>query len=209
MNIQCIPLLFAFYCACFFWPLPFVYGQESTSLFDPIQKAEIGLSLSNLNSSNNIKSMSGIILDASYFVHQKIQLLNSTYLIERQEDRYTVNDFRLRLWGPEINSWHPGLAMEVGHLYSDKDWLTIDSQNDQINSLSLGALFYFPIKILNKGYVKASCSYAFEGNGLWILKCGAHWNLSRSITIDISGHIFKKINNLKYSGFAIGFAKQF
>lgn len=68
-------------------------------------------------------AMSGTQVTTSFFLHERVEIINAATMLKRDNDSYNQNDFRLRLWGVPAGSWHPGLALELGHLYQSEDWL--------------------------------------------------------------------------------------
>ena len=148
----------------------------------------------------------------NYFLHEQIELVNNTGILTRSAEQFFQNDLRLRLWGGGAGSWHPGFAVEFGHLYQNEDWLNEGSETSILDQhgFLFGGTWYFPLTILNKGFVVSKWAYVLQSKSknMTIFNCYVHWNVTENVAIHIGGDIYTKHKNLKYSGFIIGLAYQ-
>ena len=176
------------------------------------QGLEINLNVFQLNTSI-VDAITGEQLRINYFLHDRIEIINNTSSLLQNEKRIYQNDFRFRLWGTGAGSWYPGIALELGYLNQDEDWLYEGSaeRKKNVGGGLIGGTWYFPLFKMNKGYVLAKWAYVLRSNvsNLFIFNCYAHWNLLNHVAIHFGGDIYSAFHDLKYSGFTIGFTYQF
>jgi hypothetical protein len=173
---------------------------------------ELNLNTFQLNSSI-VNDIFGSQLRLTAFLNERTELLNSGSVLFRSSNTYFQNDFRIRLWGESAGKWHPGFAAELGYLYQNKDWLRENQPEGDKNQhgFLFGGTWYFPLKILDKGFVLAKWCYALKPNNtdMTIFNCYVHWNILKKIGFHVGGDIYNEFKNLKYSGFVVGFSYQF
>ena len=93
---------------------------------------ELNLNALQLNSSI-VEDILGGQFRINYFLQERIELINNTTLLTRSGNQFFQNDLRLRFWGGGAGSWHPGFAVELGHLYQNEDWLYNGSETSTKN----------------------------------------------------------------------------
>lgn len=195
----------------------FVFTSISINIFAQTEMLqhhtglELNVNAFQLNSSI-VNEIIGSQLRITAFINERTELLNSSSVLFRNSDTHFQNDFRVRLWGGSAGKWHPGFAAEVGYLFQTKDWLRDKALEGAVNQhgFLFGGAWYFPLKILDKGYVVSKWAYVLKPNNpnMTIFNCYVHWNILKKTGFHVGGDIYTEFKNLKYSGFVVGFSYQ-
>ncbi|MFH1000088.1 MAG: hypothetical protein V1783_04525 [Bacteroidota bacterium] len=166
------------------------------------------VNFNQLNSSM-VENLWGLQSKSNYLINDKIEVLNTATFLSGQKNNFYMNDFRLNFYGPEANQWYPGLSVEVGYLYMNRDFLELNGNTNQ-HGVLFGGDWNFPLKILSNGYVIAKWAYVIRlhSNNMTIFNCFVHWNLTKNIGFHVGGDIYTKFGGLKYSGFVAGISIQ-
>jgi hypothetical protein len=112
------------------------------------------------------------------------------------KDAFTV-DLKCRPdMGPPLARWLPLGMVDVGYLFSSRDWLSgIDKQ---LQSLMLGGWFMIPLKIPADGIIMVSGSKSVAGDQFIRFSCYAHWFFNSNFGITIHGDNFiRNFNGIK------------
>lgn len=165
---------------------------------------EQSINFNQLNSSK-VSNLWGIQSKSNFLIIKKIELLNTATYLLGQENNYFTNDLRLCLAGPESQKWHPGLGIEVGYLYMNRNFLEINENTNQHGFL-FGGGWYFPLRIISNGCVIAKWAYVLKPNSkdMTIFNCFVHWNLTNNLRFYCGGDIYTQLGGYKYSGFVAG-----
>ncbi len=99
-------------------------------------------------------------------------------------------------FGP-ITKWIPLTMVDLGYLYSSRDWFS--GTDEQLHSLMLGGWAMIPLKTPEDGIMMFSGSKAIAGDQFTRFSCYAHWFFSDHFGVTIHGDNFTRTReSIKY-----------
>lgn len=118
-----------------------------------------------------------------------IQIIVPVMIYHFTNQNTVTVDLKLRPeLGPPISYWLPLSMMDVGYIYSSRDWFT--GNDTQLHSLMVGVWFMIPLLNPDDGILMVSGSKSIRGDHLTRFSCYTHWFFTSRLGITIHGDNF-------------------